>query len=157
MNYSIDWTPFEGDVMVDVSITISNIKGMRRDKMVTLLNDFMSRLEVSEVCTTESKEDDPSLVRKQNVENHQDQARQRYLRKRSRDRYMHSYASVVSRDRKQTQRLKQNDDKSMDHNNPPLCQAPTCAYNCNTRSHRKDRPSRIARDTLHYNQNDNTI
>lgn len=58
MNYSIDWTPWEEDIMVDVSITISNIKGIRRDKMATLLGDFMARLEAAEVCTTETKWDD---------------------------------------------------------------------------------------------------
>lgn len=158
MNHSIGWTPWKGDIMVDVSITISNIKAIRRDKMATLVNDFMEGLEAAEVSVTESKEDDyQHLARTQNEENHQDQARQRYLRKRLRDRYMHSRASVVSQNHKQPQRPRENNDRNRDCNNPPLCQAHKCAYKGNKRSRRKARPYPTSRDTLQSSRIDDTI
>lgn len=126
MNHSIDWTPWEGDIMVDVSITVSDIRGIRRDDLVTLLNHFMDELEAAEVSVTESKEDDyQHLARTQNAENHQDQARQRYWRKRLRDRY-NSHASAVSQNHKQPQRPRENNDMSRDYNLTLISSSQVC-------------------------------
>jgi hypothetical protein len=154
MNHSIGWTPWEGDIMVDVSITISNIKGIRRDDLVTLLNEFKDRLESVEVSVHtpgpdgEREELEPMGAM---VMCHQPLTQLYATHQRS-----HNHRSCILRDRKHVGQHRENNDRSVHHGSGRQCLESKCAYMDKSWSLRKDRPFRRSHNTSQKSRKDET-
>lgn len=58
MNHGIRWTEWEDGIVVDVSISISKIKGINRDTLEDLVSELVEKLRAAEVCPIEIKEVD---------------------------------------------------------------------------------------------------
>ena len=50
MNHGIRWTEWEDGIVVDVSISISKIKGINRDTLEDLVSELVEKLRAAEVC-----------------------------------------------------------------------------------------------------------
>lgn len=58
MNHGISWTEWEDGIVVDVSISVTKIRGISRETLEHLVSQFVKSLRAAEVCPIETEGDD---------------------------------------------------------------------------------------------------